>query len=261
MTRPDIDDAVLMAYADGEADAPTMLLVEAAMDADAAIRDRVVMFAQSALLLREAFDQMDVAPTPPALERKLRRAIWTSRGWRATRFAVPIAAAIAGFVIGGAQVPWLSGWPADAGSAKIAAMVQEVAEYHAVFVRETEHLVEVPASRRAHIEAWLGDRVGFPLRVPDLTARGLTFAGARMLAVDARPAAQLVYTTREGERVALCVTAFDKIAGTALLHLTQRGFDMYAQVQGAHLFILAAPEGWNEGKDLSADLANLLRHG
>jgi anti-sigma factor RsiW len=260
MTHPDLDDSVLMAYADGEADSQTMVLVEAAMEADSEIAARVAFFAESSNLLRKAFAQMEEPPIPAVLERQIRRQAWIVRSRRAIQFAIPLAAAIAGFVIGGGHLPGLPGQPGGA-AAHVAGIVQEVAEYHSVFVRETEHLVEVPAGRRAHIEAWLGERVGFPLHVPDLSARGLTFAGARMLAVDARPVAQLIYIGADGARIALCVTALEEPGGSEARLLTQRGFDMYARTEGAFLFILAAPEGSKQGRELVGELTSLLRRG
>ena len=116
-----------------------------------------------------------------------------------------------------------------------------MADYHAVFVRETDHLVEVPASRRDHIEAWLGNRVGYPLHVPDLRDQGLEFVGARLLAAVGQPVAQLMYTTATGDRVALCVTEQGAEASTKLQRISEGGFDVYGQGQGKHLFIIAAP--------------------
>lgn len=261
MTRPFPDDTLLMAYADGELDAEAAEAVEAAIAADPAVRARVAMFAGSADYLREAFAERDFVGVPPGLERQLRRATWVGRARRSARIILPMAAAIAGFAIGMSQLPRLTGWMDGGATASIASTIQEVAEYHALFTRETEHLVEVPATRQAHIEEWLGNRVGYPLHVPDLSARGLTFVGARMLAVNARPVAQLMYTTANGERVALCVTEQEIPATTALLHSTEHGFDMYAQGEGRHLFIIAAPAGMALAKSLSTGMTELLRRG
>ena len=71
------------------------------------------------------------------------------------------------------------------------AMLDEIAAYHLVYARQTEHLAEVPAERREHIEAWLGSLLNRTLKVPDLSSQGLKFEGARLLAIDAYPVAQL----------------------------------------------------------------------
>jgi len=260
MARPVPDDILLMAYADGELDAQAAAEVEAALAADPALAARVAMFIESAELMREAMGTPEPVAIPQALERQIRRAVWTTRAKSSMRLALPMAAAIAGFVIGGANISFVTGWLGDGSVAQAQAVLHEVAEYHAVFVRETEHLVEVPASRRDHIEAWLGQRVGYPLHVPDLSARGLTFQGARLLAVAGRPVAQLMYENAKGERVALCVTEMDHAAGT-LVHMTQHGFDLYAKGAGGHLFIIAAPAASDVARQLSSDITGLLQRG
>ena len=81
----------------------------------------------------------------------------------------------------------------------------QVAQYHRVYAREQRHLVEVPAAETPHIEAWLGKRLELPFKVPDLSAFGLTFQGARMLVINGQPVAQLVYLPPGGRAFALCV--------------------------------------------------------
>jgi anti-sigma factor RsiW len=95
---------------------------------------------------------------------------------------------------------------------EIAELMDEAVEYHSVYSAETKHLVEVPASEGGELVAWLSDRLGRQLTIPDLSADGLTFAGGRMLVVNRRPVAQLLYTRAEGRPVAVCVT---RLAGPA----------------------------------------------
>jgi anti-sigma factor RsiW len=84
--------------------------------------------------------------------------------------------------------------------------IMQVAQYHKIYAREQRHLVEVPAEETSHIEQWLGKRLDdLAFKVPDLSAFGLTFKGARMLVVGGAPVAQLVYLPADGRAVALCV--------------------------------------------------------
>jgi anti-sigma factor RsiW len=83
--------------------------------------------------------------------------------------------------------------------------IMQVAQYHRVYAAEKRHLVEVAAAETPHIESWLGKRLEMPLVVPDLTAQGLTFEGARMLVIDGEPVAQLIYTPPDGRALALCI--------------------------------------------------------
>lgn len=83
--------------------------------------------------------------------------------------------------------------------------LMRVAEYHGIYAKEKRHLVEVSADETPHIEAWLGNRLGRTLTVPDLSASGAEFKGARLLGINGKPVAQLIYQMPGGEPFALCV--------------------------------------------------------
>lgn len=81
----------------------------------------------------------------------------------------------------------------------------DVAEYHSLYARQSErHLVEVPARQKEHIEKWLSEQLGQPLRVPDLSDAKMEFKGARLLAIQGAPVAQLMYLDSNGEPLAFC---------------------------------------------------------
>jgi anti-sigma factor RsiW len=88
-------------------------------------------------------------------------------------------------------------------------LIEEVAGYHPIYSRDSDHLVEVSADQTDHIAAWLGGHLALRLVIPDLADAGLQFAGGRMLVVNHRPVAQLMYTRHRGLPVALCVTRMD----------------------------------------------------
>jgi anti-sigma factor RsiW len=44
------------------------------------------------------------------------------------------------------------------------------------------------------------------VKVPDLSSQGLKFEGARLLAIDAYPVAQFLWSRENGDPVAVCVT-------------------------------------------------------
>jgi len=75
---------------------------------------------------------------------------------------------------------------------------------HNVFVPEKLHPVEVSAEAQDHLGTWLGNRLGAPVGIPDLSAQGLSLMGGRLLpGSDGQPAGQLMYETADGERVTL----------------------------------------------------------
>ena len=108
------------------------------------------------------------------------------------------------------------------------------------------------------LEAWLGARVGLDFRIPDLSARRLAFAGGRMLVVDGKPVAQLMYTDPSGARIALCVTASRGIDAVAPRAVEADGVKLIGRSRGRHLFIVAGPTGDPDLETLAEDLPALL---
>ncbi|WP_276120702.1 anti-sigma factor family protein [Pararhizobium qamdonense] len=83
--------------------------------------------------------------------------------------------------------------------------LDDIADYHRVYARQTaEHLVEVPASAGNRIEGWLASNVGVSFALPDLSSKGLTFQGARLLVAAGKPVAQLMYKDQDGDVFAIC---------------------------------------------------------
>ena len=82
--------------------------------------------------------------------------------------------------------------------------IDDIVGSHRIYSRQKEHLVEVPGTQAAEIETWLAASVGVTFAVPDLARKGLSFEGARLLAANGRPVAQLVYRDREGEVFTIC---------------------------------------------------------
>lgn len=87
--------------------------------------------------------------------------------------------------------------------------LDDIADYHRVYAGQGRHLVEVPAAEADHIQTWLTKSVGAEVRIPDLSAQGLTFQGARLLVAAGKPVSQLMYTDAEKRVVALCLIQSD----------------------------------------------------
>ena len=127
---------------------------------------------------------------------------------RALRSRIPfswaVAASFAAAVMFGGGVMWAGKAPSER-----ADLLEEVAGYHEVYSHETTHLVEVPADQADQLTAWLGERLDREIKVPELADAGLRFAGGRMLVVNDRPVAELMYTRDEGLPIAICVSRID----------------------------------------------------
>jgi anti-sigma factor RsiW len=261
MTPLPIDDKLLVAFADGELDPATAQQVAARLAEDPGLGERVASFRRTGDLLRAALSDGAYAALPPPLAANARRLVLGApTGRREKRYLAPLAAGIVGLMIGAGAMLATGHPPFAAVSAgdRMAQVLRDVGEYHAAFAAETDHLVEIPATGRDELEAWLGARVGLDFRIPDLTARRLAFAGGRMLVVDGKPVAQLMYTDPSGARIALCVTANRGIAAGQPRTIEADGIRLIGRSRGQHLYIVAGPAADAGLETLADDLPALL---
>jgi anti-sigma factor RsiW len=117
--------------------------------------------------------------------------------WGMVASLVAVIAAFGGGAMWGGRAP-----------SERADLVDEVAGYHQIYSRETRHLVEVPADQIEELTAWLGKRLERDVKVPDLAVAGFRFAGGRMLVINERPVAELMYTRDQGFPIAVCISRF-----------------------------------------------------
>jgi anti-sigma factor RsiW len=219
-------DDLLVAYLEGELELVDRREVEAWLDSDSAARDQLAALAISAKLVRRAFDEVLHEPVPERLIAAARAEAGAAGAGpqilpfaprtAAARFArsrwprlgLPIAASLLGLVVGGSGA-YFGVTKLTSGAAAIALTqpaVEEVANnlwldnaagYFKLFASAGNNmLVDIPATGDTR-EALQKISQSLPqqVRLPDLKPWGLNFHGARLIVVDGRPAAQLVYTT------------------------------------------------------------------
>ncbi len=208
MQKP--SDETLIAYLDGELDAETRLEVEAAIDADAATRERANELVRSAQRLRAAFDPVlrEAVPerliaaargaegNPPVDLAAARRRRFSTKRW----IEWAAAAGIAGLVIGG-SLGYFAAEPdtanqRNAGLAS-ASWLDNIAGYHKLFVSagaDDLALVDMPAADATGVRKVV-QRLPSDFRLPNLRPWGLQFQGARYVFVEGQPGTQLFYTT------------------------------------------------------------------
>jgi anti-sigma factor RsiW len=207
-TLKTIESWALHAYVDGELDATERCAIEKLLADDAAARQVVDSYRRQKQALKQAFDGTLSEALPPSMLAALAtRGTWKSKPY------LHMAAAIALLLFGG-----LAGW--FAGHDPIAAQAQSVAANaiaaHEVYASEVKHPVEVLASEKDHLQAWLSKRVGVAFEIPDLTAEGYTLLGGRLLASASQPAAQLMYEDANKQRITMFLTASNDKSETAL---------------------------------------------
>ena len=251
MTGTDTDDmdALLAAYADGELDPAGIAKVEAWIAASPAARDTLAIHRETTALLRAAFaESLFAAPAirlpSPAHIPPGRVPLGRSR---APRFVWAAAASVFLTVAGYSAGVF---WPGLLVSERDR-MLTEVAEYHAVYSRETVHLVEVPAAQADHLKAWLGKRVNRALVIPDFKTAGLTFAGGRMVVVDGAPVAELMYTRESGLPIAFCV--FYRAGKPGGVQETSRGaVNLATWDDGSHSYVVVGEAAPGTIRELAA---------
>jgi anti-sigma factor RsiW len=216
-------DEALVAYLDGELDGEERAHVEAWLDAEPAVRDRLLALAESAGLVRSAFADIVSEPVPGRLIAAARgetvstpavaAEIVTLRpvaanpapnsSWR-WHIQLAAAAGIFGLVAGvgagylGNGILGTTGAPAErqVQTASLNNWLDNAAGDYKLMVNAGGTLVDVPASGdNGDVLQKISQNLPQQVRLPDLKPWGLSFQGARLVVVEGRPAAQLVYNT------------------------------------------------------------------
>jgi anti-sigma factor RsiW len=215
-------EEALIAYLDGELDPAEQHHVEAWADGDPEARDRMSALTHSADLVRRAYADIVDEPVPDRLLAAARGETAVAAPLpqsevvvlpprRATRpvfgrgryIGLAAAAALFGILIGGTGTfVGMRSLPRgnDAEQTQLAAATAQrlwldnaAASYKLAVNAGDGMLVDVPASNDPR-EALQRISQNVPqVRLPDLKPWGLTLRGARLVVVDGRPAAQLVY--------------------------------------------------------------------
>jgi anti-sigma factor RsiW len=201
MTDPDmpVTEDELHAYVDGELAPDRRSAVEAWLAAHPDDMARVNAWRALADAIRARYGAVATEPVPARLSlRQIERA---GRSWG----SIAAAATIAAFLVGGA-----AGWTAhDVTTPRpnaAAASTAEAVDAYKLYVVEVRHPVEVPGNEEAHLTQWLSKRVGYQLRIPDLSPVGLKLVGGRLLPGPRGAAAFFMYESKTGERFTLYST-------------------------------------------------------
>jgi len=142
-------------------------------------------------------------------------------------FRIMAAAAVVLAFAGGAAAGWaLRGAPGQASSG-FDQMTAQALDAYKLYVVEVRHPVEVPGAEATHLRQWLSKRVGYELRIPDLSSLGLKLIGGRLLPGPTGSAAAFyMYENAAGERYTIyCAKATQ---GETALHF--KSGDKYAAV-------------------------------
>jgi anti-sigma factor RsiW len=236
----EFDETVLRAFVDGELSSSERSRVEAAVAQSETLQASVAALRASCLPYRAAFDAKAAPPVPAGLAERLAMfsAVATSsnpeinsaptvvtnanqprRAW--LRWAGIGGALAASFVAGmGTRsiLPTVMGPSSTAGQGaiKAAEWVEAVANYQAMYVRDT---VDRPADNKDRADSVIAEfqiKTQTTLVVPDLTSAGFAFKRVQRLSFNNKPLLQIAYLPTVGLTGAICMMQSETSGDVAL---------------------------------------------
>lgn len=200
--RDTVTEAELLALHDGALSADRAAEVSAYLENHLEHAPKFAAWQRQDDVIRRLYGPAMEEPVPPRLDV---RAIAAARG-RTVKISTVLAAALAACLVIGAVGGWTWRGALVASHSTGAGLVADAIAAHRLYSHEILHPVEMRADQRPELASWLSHRLARPLNIPDLSAEGLHLIGGRLLPAGGRPAAQLMYETRAGERVTLFIT-------------------------------------------------------
>jgi anti-sigma factor RsiW len=206
MTRRDFSERDIHLALDGELPADEQDAFRLWLDAYPEMKARNTRYLADRDALREAFSGVLSEPVPTRLRATVlgeapRRARVPASRWRLAAAAVLLLA------LGGAGGYFAAVGGLGRDDAAQDQLAEEAIAAHVVYAAEQRHAVEVPASDKDHMQAWLSNRVGLKLVAPDLGGAGFELLGGRLLPAGAGKAAMLLYQDGKGNRISLFITS------------------------------------------------------
>ncbi|NVP56395.1 anti-sigma factor family protein [Mycoplana rhizolycopersici] len=192
----------LHAFVDGLLDEGRRAEVEAWLETNPQDAERVASWSSQNERIREVFAGDFVSRGSDAEMLRRNRPLV---GSRFTRPAIAAAAALLIFAAGFGSGRLTMETIAPPSGASTTSLAQEARSAFLVYTSEVRHPVEVGADQQEHLAAWLGKRLDYRLRLPDLSALGYSLVGGRLLPVGGRPGALLMYQNAGGQRLTMIV--------------------------------------------------------
>ncbi|HLS56865.1 MAG TPA: anti-sigma factor [Zeimonas sp.] len=208
-------------WADGRLEGERLRRFEARLDEDPALRAEAHSWRRQANALRELGGATLDEPVP-------QRLIDAARGHRFGGVAPRVWLAAATLAAVAFSVGWLSHAQREAADSRVAravppAFVRDAVAAHVVYTPEVRHPVEVAAAQHDHLVQWLSKRLGAPLTVPSLDARGWSLVGGRLLPGADGARAQFMYQDASGARLTLYVADAGAQAGDTAFRFDSDG--------------------------------------
>lgn len=206
MTRRDFSERDIHLALDNELPGDERAGYEAWLEVNPEMKVKSARYAADNQALREAFGAVLDEPVPARLhnivigETAKSPPPSRSQWWLAAAAVLLLSLGGAGGYFAGALGLGMEDGPAGQ-------LAEEAIAAHVIYAAEKRHAVEVPASDKDHLQAWLSNSVGLKLVAPDLVDDGFELVGGRLLPAGASKAAMLLYEDGNGNRISLFVTS------------------------------------------------------
>jgi anti-sigma factor RsiW len=100
-------------------------------------------------------------------------------------------------------------------------LVARALDAHVVYAADQRHPIEVVASERDHLNAWLSRRIQHQIAAPDLENAGYFLLGGRLLSDRGKPAALFMYQDAAGNRLTVFVAQTDEPLDRGSKHIVR----------------------------------------
>ena len=233
MTRHDFSERDLHLSMDGELPADEQARFDAWLDANPDMKARSNRYLADREALRAAFAGVLAEPVPSRLatavvgDTPARTRMAGSRWWLA-------AAAVLLLALGGAGGYFAASGLAGGAAPPQERLAEEAIAAHVVYAAEQRHAVEVPATEKDHMQAWLSNRVGLNVVAPNLAGAGFDLVGGRLLPAQAGKAAMLLYQDAEGDRISVFITTEPAVSAKGSYTETANGPRAVYWLQGGY---------------------------
>lgn len=201
-----IPEEKLLAYVDGRLSAEEADALAREIAGDTEAEALVADLRKSALPYREAVETLVHVPDLSGIEASMaataRSTGTTSAGGGLYRFAGMAAAVVIVFAAGLLAGPHLLG-PSAPEKTKWAVWVDRIANYQALYSRDTLYMPTPPAQRRQWQMTRVSKALGNTVAAPDLSDASYKYA--RLYAIDGEALAQIAYLPDKGEPFSLCL--------------------------------------------------------
>ncbi len=233
-TLDPVDDSDLHAYVDGLLDEKRRAEVERWLAAHPEEAARVADWQKQNADIRDLFRNYERHyETDRAMLARHRS--HASRKISIRTIAMRTAAAImlftAGIAFGRLVPPTTENEPVEV-AINTASLQDQARSAFLIYANDVRHPVEVGADQQEHLATWLGKRLDYPMRIPDLSAVGLKLVGGRLVPVSGRAGALLMYEDTSGERITVLVGRNEDNRETSFRYASDEGLETFYWIDG-----------------------------